>query len=935
MIWRSLGVAVWLLLACPLPAWAQAVSAHSGLWSDPATWAGRTIPDQFSATTITPGLTVECDGTCLSWDVTIQPGGMLRHSRTVPSLIALRCNLLDYGYYDQGTEIDPIPWGITANLNIHLTQAQAAAFVGGAIFRPTDCGVWNFGRWDACGGAVTRTWGELDADAPVGATSLTVAGYVGDWPVGGMVVVTTTAPPPPLPSPAGTGAVRTARATSEHAEYATIAAASGSTLTLSAPLLHAHQGTDVADPEAGMLHLRGAVGLITRNVTVSTTLDDLGDIADVRNRHFAHAIFMPNTDGTTVGTGGGTGNLQYLAFVRMGDYGKTGDYALHYHRLGEGGRGLILRGASFYQTGFRCVNPHESNGLTFEDDVCVQSGGGSAFFQQVDGGNASHFGDLALIHNLVVENLPKHELDESNQAIAGEHHELAAAFWGGAIHHSMVLGNRADGGNATETGFFWQDAQESRAGTVPQVYAANTASGFLRSAFYVWTNQIPNALFEDIVQSTAWHSTDGFLHGAYHAPIYLYNSLFAGNHNGYQHYTNGGYLQDSVIVGRGSSAPRIAQPDYGINIKRGNLPPELWYPSRFFRNVIVGLTPSNTGAFGIGIGQEQGVCPDPAEDVRLETGSCDSLFVRMAATTFGANLRPLQFGASRNADTYWIDWDRGRLLMRADQATPTSQLAPFLVTPAATYQADADAVGTPLASLPSAVAVTGLLHQNGTAYRAFTLDLSAHMPPKISLQVALAGTVAALTATPLTPVTQIEILRDGYVLCTLAAAPWTCSSDLAQPIPGDIMPPRHYTYLMARAFNGTTINSGYGEFKGVGLFDAGLAERGYSAVTEIGPEVLLGTVSPPPPDPTLDELRAQVAALQAQLAQLAASQTSLQADNVSLTQRLAEASALLAASEQARLQAEQARDLAMAEKAAILAQLDAVIAQLHVIRNGP
>ena len=929
---RLSAVLLGLCLACASSAFAQVSSVQSGPWSSPATWGGR-LPSASDVTMITAGHVVTFDTMATVAELDIN--GILRISRAQSSSLTVNGNVLVYGVLDMGTAADPIPPRVTHDLIFHLTQAQARAYVGGPLFQPTDYGLWNFGRWDAHGAPLLRTWGKLAVDVPAGSTTVAVEGFVGDWPIGGQIVLTTTAAPT-------TNDTDESMQVDEHAEYATIAAATGSVLTVSTPLQHAHQGSPVVHPLAGTVRLAGAVGLLTHNVTIRTDLEGLTDITDVRQRLFAHAIVFPNTDGTTIGTGGGTGNLENIAFVRMGHYGTIGRYALHYHRLGESSRGLVLRGVSFVECGFRCTNTHESNGILIEDTVCLQPGGGAAHFPETDAGHLgprSTFGDYALSHNLVIEGMGKHRADGGTDAIAGETQQRAAAFWVGATRHEQIMGNVAAGGNVSHTGVFWQGgAAESSAGQHERVYLNNEAHGNQETGFFGWQNR-PLASGHDAVGTIAWHNNrEGFVHGAYGSAIFSYRSLIVGSQHGYVESSNTTILQDAIVLGRGTGASRYNQADIGITIEGFNFAPVLWRPARYTRVLVGDLTPARNGAEGIGLTLPQISCPAGAL-------SCHNPHVlRFSQVVFGPNLRPLRFGPERNADSFWME--PGRVLIRPQ--SPLGSIAALFVTPATTYDLAADALSTPVTALPSMLAWT-IPDGNGNPLR-ITMPLVEPAPPSVDATTSLFGSIATITAVASPDTTRVEFWDGPIRLCDLSAPPWTCTADLSNLAAlGDNLAPRHFHYVYARAFNGVWINAVPAPSSGGPeaitrldqLADAtdvpspGYALRAYSTVLELGPDAF-GAVTPPPPPPPpddpLERLRQQVAQLQADLVMALADRDSARAQLVSLQAQIAILQAAIMQAIADRATAEIQVTTLQQQLATLRAAVQAAIALLSVVQ---
>jgi len=70
--------------------------------------------------------------------------------------------------------------------------------------------------------------------------------------------------------------------------------------------------------------------------------------------------------------------IEYVTLRRMGivstaNGATTGRYALHFHFQGEGSRGTIVRGAAAIESEGRVFVPHQSHGVTFIDNVSVNS----------------------------------------------------------------------------------------------------------------------------------------------------------------------------------------------------------------------------------------------------------------------------------------------------------------------------------------------------------------------------------------------------------------------------------------------------------------------------------------------------------------------------------------------------------------------------------
>ncbi len=755
---------------------APAVTARSGDWTNPATWGG-TPPLPQEPAEIAAGHIVTFDAPSAEVaNLTVR--GTLRVARDRSTQLAVRCNLIVYGVLDMGRKGDEIPKHVTHNLVFKLTQAKAAAFVGGAHFAATDCGLWAMGRFDAHGALLTRAWGKLNGDVAAGATKVTVDGDVSDWPVGSQIVLTQTADG--LIHSVASGANRYTSRNSE-AEYLTIAAVQGSTLTLTTATRFAH---------SGKAPFRGEVGLMTRNVTISTELEGATNIAtDVRVRKFAHVMFMPTShgDGSTIThSGGASGNIEYIAFRHMGHYGKLGRYALHYHRLGNGSRGMQVRGVSWFQSGFRCTNIHESNGMTVEDTVCVNPGNGAAHFVEVD--EPTQQADSVFVHNLVTNTTPQHFSDRNNSSLTGERLRKATGFWPGASEHEAHLGNVSAGPSldkADATGYHWPEDHTSTNGTIARVFVANEAHSHTFVGFHSWQNKDRG---HDLVGISAWGNSDGFLQGAYIFELAIYNALFARQRVGYRLSTTFGLVQDSTFIGRGAGGTRLINAaDNGIQFGNYSIQPHPWKGSRYLRNTFRDLTPDTAGRKGVAIWRDADKCTSAADELNWPARYCSSSFPRLAQNTFGPDVHPYRFGWMDgprpfypNVNSFWLDYDRKLILLRKDQKTPQGQFPPKLVNASSFYDSVADALATPFSALPSSITFTKLLDYRNRAYPDVTLQFDYNPPPSVSLTTELSGTQLRMTAAASSDTQRVEFWVDWVLVATDRTAPFEAVIDISR-----------------------------------------------------------------------------------------------------------------------------------------------------------
>lgn len=160
---------------------AAITSAQSGLWSAASTWVGGVVPGIADTVTIAATHVVTVDGNYTTGGDTgggFVVRGTLKASRTVNSSLAIRANVnvaqagagIDYG-----TNTDPIPQGVTAELILNASATPASnkyqiqQTVNGVFFR-------------FCGAPKTRN-AFLTAPVSAGATSIQVTNASG-WVVG-------------------------------------------------------------------------------------------------------------------------------------------------------------------------------------------------------------------------------------------------------------------------------------------------------------------------------------------------------------------------------------------------------------------------------------------------------------------------------------------------------------------------------------------------------------------------------------------------------------------------------------------------------------------------------------------------------------------------------------------------------------------------------
>lgn len=162
-------------------------SYTTGDWSNTATWSGSVVPVVGDRVNILAGHTVTVDGTYTAGDDTangITITGTLKASRSVSSSLTVRGDLLvsSGGTLDYGTEADPIPLGVTAEIYLNDSASQ------------------SHNKWGLRTDSASTTWAgvRIWGQHKVGRASMTATALAGDttftfddvtgWEVGDVLI---------------------------------------------------------------------------------------------------------------------------------------------------------------------------------------------------------------------------------------------------------------------------------------------------------------------------------------------------------------------------------------------------------------------------------------------------------------------------------------------------------------------------------------------------------------------------------------------------------------------------------------------------------------------------------------------------------------------------------------------------------------------------
>ena len=345
---------------------AFAAQAQSLRWADPATWPNNQVPVAGDKVTIANDQEVLLD---------ISPpalSGLTINGKLVfadESDLALTTEwIMVFGELQIGTEANPF----THKAIITLTDNNE----GEQLMGMGDRGIMLSGGTLNLHGNITNTWTRLAETAEKGSTIIKVLNAE-QWQVGDEIVLASTDYNP------------------RQAETRHITAISGNTITLDQPLAYMHFGEITYGVDE-----RGEVGLLTRNIKVQAS-------EDAAESYFGGHIMAMITSKMYV---------EGVELNRMGQHMELARYPIHWHLVGEGGKGQYVRNAAIHDTFNRCVTVHGTNDLQIENNVTYNTVGHCFFMEDgIETGNA-------FVKNLAIQTKchPTMECVPNNLAANGE-----------------------------------------------------------------------------------------------------------------------------------------------------------------------------------------------------------------------------------------------------------------------------------------------------------------------------------------------------------------------------------------------------------------------------------------------------------------------------------------------------------------------------------
>ncbi len=357
-----------LLVTCgfAFSAHAESTATKSGNWSALSTWADGKVPAQGDIVSIASGKNVVLDVSPPALNGMTINGKL---SFADKSDLLLRTEwIMVHGELEIGTAAKPFTHKATITLTDNVKNEQMMGM--------GDRGIMLSGGTLNLHGNVTNTWTKLAKTAEAGATSIEVLNAA-QWKAGDEIVLASTDYDP------------------RQTERRTISAIAGNAITLDKPLEYMHFGKITFNVDE-----RGEVGLLTRNIKVQAS-------EDAAQTFFGGHIMAMVTSKMYV---------EGVELNRMGQHMELARYPIHWHLVGDAGKGQYIKNASIHDTYNRCVTVHGTNDVRVENNVTYNIVGHCFFLEDgIEHGNE-------YIHNLAIQIKchPTKECVPSNLAANGE-----------------------------------------------------------------------------------------------------------------------------------------------------------------------------------------------------------------------------------------------------------------------------------------------------------------------------------------------------------------------------------------------------------------------------------------------------------------------------------------------------------------------------------
>jgi hypothetical protein len=326
---------------------AAAPTAKATRWSDPASWPNNKVPRAGDKVEIATGKEVILDvsppalgGVTINGKLTFADNADLELSTEW---------IMVHGELAIGTEARPFTRKATITLTDNVKDEQMMGM--------GDRGIMLSGGTLNLHGDRKNAWTKLSKTAEAGSNSIEVLNAA-QWRVGDEIVLAST------------------DYDARQAERRTISAISGNTITLDKKLEYMHYGKITHDVDE-----RGEVGLLTRNIKIQAS-------PDAEKTFFGGHIMAMVTSKMYV---------EGVELNRMGQNLELARYPIHWHLVGDDGKGQYIKNAAIHDTYNRCVTVHGTNYLQVENNVTYNAVGHCFFLEDgIEHGNQ-------FVHNLAIQ----------------------------------------------------------------------------------------------------------------------------------------------------------------------------------------------------------------------------------------------------------------------------------------------------------------------------------------------------------------------------------------------------------------------------------------------------------------------------------------------------------------------------------------------------
>ncbi len=325
----------------------KAPAVKQTLWSDPATWPNHKVPAAGDKVVIESGKDVVLDVSPPPLNG-LHIEGKLSFADKKDLELTTEW-IMVHGEMDVGSEAKPFTHKATITLTDNVKSEEMAGM--------GDRGIMLSGGTLNLHGVTTNTWTKLASTAEAGSTSIQVLNAA-QWRVGDEIVLASTDFNP------------------RQAERRTISAIKGNTLSFDKKLEYMHFGKITYDVDE-----RGEVGLLTRNIKIQAS-------ADAEQSFFGGHVMAMVTSHMFV---------EGVEFNRMGQNLTLARYPIHWHLVGDGGKGQYVKNSAFHDTYNRCVTIHGTNDVRIENNVTYNTVGHCFFMEDgIEHGNE-------FVHNLAIQ----------------------------------------------------------------------------------------------------------------------------------------------------------------------------------------------------------------------------------------------------------------------------------------------------------------------------------------------------------------------------------------------------------------------------------------------------------------------------------------------------------------------------------------------------